>query len=124
MYTCVSCVSVSSVSLDVKILCKNNVASQVSCLRSKVVKDHFDWSQYFSAWQGKNPSMEDLPGNSLRMTVDHKTLKILPRGVNLSRRNAASMIVLEIAEWFDLQHNFLILDKAKALPIRIGNQTV
>ena len=68
--------------------------------------------------------MEDLPGNSLRMTVDHKTLKILPRGVNLSRRNAASMIVLEIAEWFDLQLNFLILDKAKALPIRIGNQTV
>ena len=64
--------------------------------------------------------MEDLPGNSLRMTVDHKTLKILPRGVNLSRRNAASMIVLESAEWFDLQHNFLILDKAKALPIRIA----
>ena len=30
---------------------------------------------------GKNPSMENLPGSSLRTTVVHKTLKILLRGV-------------------------------------------
>ena len=59
--------------------------------------------------------MEDLPGSSLRTTVVYKTLKILLRGVNLCRRNAASVIALESAEWFDLQHNFFILDKAKAL---------
>ena len=57
-------------------------------------------------------------GSSLRTTVVHKTLKILPRGVNLCQRNAASMIMLESEEWFDLQHTFLISDKAKALPIR------
>ena len=33
------------------------------------------------------------------------------------------MIALESAEWFDLQHNFFILDKAKTLLIRIGSQT-
>ena len=38
------------------------------------------------------------------------------RGVNLCRRNAASMIALESAEWFDLQHNFYFGLKAKALP--------
>ena len=63
-------------------------------------------------------------GSSLRATVVHKTLKILPRGVNLCRRNAALMIALESEEWFDLQHIFLkISDKAKALPTRIGSQT-
>ena len=41
------------------------------------------------------------------MTVVHKTLKVLPWGVNLCRRNATSMITLEGAEWLDLQHNFL-----------------
>ena len=62
-------------------------------------------------------------GSSLRTTVVHKTLKILPRGVNLCRRNAASMIALESEEWFDLQHIFLLIsDKTKALPIRIGSQ--
>ena len=68
--------------------------------------------------------MEDLPGGSLLTTVVHKTLsvKILPRGVNLCRRNAASMIALESVEWFDLQHNFFILDKAKALPIQNLNR--
>ena len=50
----------------------------------------------------KNPSMEDLPGSSLRTTLVHKTLKILLRGVNLCRRNAASMTALESAKWFDL----------------------
>ena len=58
-------------------------------------------------------------GISLRTTVVHKTLKILPRGVNLCQRNAASMITLESEEWFGLQHIFLLIsDKAKALPIR------
>ena len=46
-------------------------------------------------------------------------MKILPRGVNLCRRNAASMIALESAEWFDLQQFVFVLDKAKAFPIRI-----
>ena len=43
--------------------------------------------------------MEDLPGSSLLTTVVHKTLsvKTLLRGVNLCRRNAASMIALESA---------------------------
>ena len=67
-----------------------------------------------SRFGGEKPSMEDLPGSS-----QNTVKKILPHGVNLCRRNAASMIALESAEWFDLQHNFFILDKAKALPIRI-----
>ena len=29
------------------------------------------------------------------------------------------MIMLESVEWFDLQHNFFIFDKAKALPMTI-----
>ena len=65
---------------------------------------------------GKNPSMEDLPGSSLRTTVVHKTLKILPRGVSLCRRNAAAMIALESAEWFDLQHNFLFRTEGQSTP--------
>ena len=55
-------------------------------------------------------------GSSLRTTVVHKTLKILPRGVNLCRRNAASMIALESAEWFDLQHNFLFRTEGQSTP--------
>ena len=61
-------------------------------------------------------------GSSLRTTVVQKTLKFLPSGVNLCRKNAASMIALESEEWFDLQHILLISDKDKALPIRIGSQ--
>ena len=109
MYTfvdCVSRVSVSSVSLAVEILRKNNKASR-----------------YFSVWWGKICPWKTFPWSSLRTTVVHKTLKILARGVNLCRRNATSMITLEGAEWFDLQHNFFILDKAKVLPFRIGSQT-
>ena len=60
--------------------------------------------------------MEDLPGSSLLTTVVHKTLKILPRGVSLCRRNAASMIALESAEWFDLQHNFLFRTEGQSTP--------
>ena len=43
---------------------------------------------------GEKSSMEDLPWSSLLTTVAHKTLsvKILPRGVNLCRRNCASII--------------------------------
>ena len=67
--------------------------------------------------------MEDLPGSLIApydCCSQNTVMKILPRGVNLYRRNAASMIALESAEWFDLQHNcFFILDKAKALPSRI-----
>ena len=139
-YTCVDCVSrvsVSSVSLAVEILRKNDKASQVKC---RQVKDHLPaficahifieretsgyeagqrpfWSvSVFLGVVGKNPSMEDLPGSSLRTTVVHKTLKILPRGVNLCRRNAASMIALESAEWFDLQHNFLFRTEGQSTP--------
>ena len=56
--------------------------------------------------EAKNPSTEDLPRNSLRSTVDHKSLKILPRGVNLCPRNAPSMSELEGAELFDSQARF------------------
>ena len=60
---------------------------------------------------GKNPSMEDLPWSSLLTTVAHKTLsvKILPRGVNLCRRNCASMITLESAEWFDFKSRLSLI---------------
>ena len=81
---CVSRVSVSSVSLAVEILRKNNKASQVKCRQRPF------WSvSVFFGVVGKNPSMEDLPGSLLRSTVVHKTLKILLRGVNLCWRNAA-----------------------------------
>ena len=55
--------------------------------------------------------MEDLPGSSLLATVARKTLsvKILPRGVNLCRRNAASMIALESAEWFDFKSRLSLI---------------
>ena len=105
---CVSRVSVSSVSLAVEILRKNNKASQVKCHQRPF------WSvSVFFGVVGKNPSMEDLPGSLLRSTGVHKTLKILLRGVNLCWRNAASMIALENAMWFDLQHNFLFWTRPK-----------
>ena len=72
MYTrvdCVSRVSVLSVLLAVKILHKNDKASQVKCcqrpFRSVLV--------VFGS-VGKNPSMEDFPGSSLLTTVVHKTM--------------------------------------------------
>ena len=56
--------------------------------------------------------------------MDHKTLKILPCGVDLCLRHVASMSELECAELLDSQPSFFfILDKAKAIPIRIGTQT-
>ena len=58
---------------------------------------------------GKNPSMEDFPGSSLRTTLVHKRLKILLRGVKLTRRNAASMIALEVR----FTTPIFILDKPK-----------
>ena len=39
-----------------------------------------------------------------------------PDGVNLCRRNAASIIALESAEWFDLQHNFLFRTEGQSTP--------
>ena len=66
---CVNRVSVLSVLLVVKILHKNDKASQVKCrqrpFRSVLV---------FFGSVGKNPSMEDLPGSSLLTAVVHKTL--------------------------------------------------
>ena len=69
--------------------------------------------------------MEDLfaSRSSLRTTAHPKLLKILPRGADLFQRNAASVSAPESAEWFT-STQFFILDKAKALPIRIGSQTV
>ena len=113
--TCTSCQCLSSVSLAVKIFRKNDKASQVKCqMSSKTILISF-------GVVGKNPSMEDLiiPRSSLCTTVDHKTLKILPRDVNMCQRDNASMIALESVEWFNLQHIFFILDKAKAIPIRL-----
>ena len=78
---CTPCQCLSSVSLAVKILCKNDKESQVKCqMSSKTILIGF-------GVVGKNPSMQDLPRSSLCMTVDHKTLKILPRAVNLCQRD-------------------------------------
>ena len=100
-YTRVSTVSVVSVSRPSRLLSKFS-ARTTKRVRSNVVKDHYDRSQYFSVWwgkiPGKNPSIEDIPGSTLRNTVVHKTLKILLLGVNLCRRTAASVIALERAE--------------------------
>ena len=49
------------------------------------------------------PSWERAPYDC---SSQNTVMKILPRGVNLCRRNAASMIALESEEWFDLPHNF------------------
>ena len=72
----------------------------------------------------KNPFMEDLLGSSLRTISHPKLLKILPRSANFFQRNAAPVGALESAEWFTFRRNFFILDKAEALPIMIGSQTV
>ena len=107
MYTSVdyvSRVSVSSVSLAVEILRKNNKASQIKCRQ----RPFWSIGLVFFDVVGKI-----RPRSSLRRIVVHKTLRILLRGVNLSRRNAASMIALESAKWFDLQHNFLFLTRPK-----------
>ena len=55
--------------------------------------------------------MEDLPWSSLHTTVAHKTLsvKIFPRGVNLCRSNAASLIALESAEWSDFKSRLSLI---------------
>ena len=71
MYTCVDCVSVSSVLLAVEILRKNDKASQVMI---KCRQRLFRSVLVFFGSVGKNPSMEDLPGSSLLTTVVHKTL--------------------------------------------------
>ena len=60
------------------------------------------------------PSWELAPYDC---SSQNTVMKILPRGVNLCRRNAASMIALESAEWFDLQHNFLFWTRPKHSPL-------
>ena len=72
----------------------------------------------------ENPFMEDLLGSSLHTIAHPKLLKILPRSANFFQRNAAPVGAPESAEWFTFRRNFLILDKAEALPIIIGSQTV
>ena len=56
------------------------------------------------------PSWELAPYDC---SSQNTVIKILPLGVNLCRRNAASMIAQESAEWFDLQHNFLFWTRPK-----------
>ena len=56
------------------------------------------------------PSWELAPYDC---SSENTVMKILQRGVNVCRRNAASMIALESAEWFDLQHNFLFWTRPK-----------
>ena len=115
---CQSCQCLLSVSPAVKILRKNDKVS----LRSNVKCHHKTILIGLSIFQcGGEKSIHGKPSYKLIPYVDHKTLKILLRGVNLCQRDAASMIVLESVEWFNLQHFFLFLDKAKALPIRIGS---
>ena len=92
---CVSRVSVSSVLLAVEILRKNDEASQVGLSIFRFGRE--------KSVHGR-PSWELAPYDC---SSQNTVTKILPRGVNLCRRNAASMIALESKEWFDLQHNFL-----------------
>ena len=93
---CQLCQCLSSVLLTVKILRKNDKASQVKCqMSSKTILISLS---IFRCGGGKIQSMEDLPRRSLHTTVDHKTLKILRRGVNLCQRDDASMIALEGVE--------------------------
>ena len=72
---------------------------------------------------GGNPGEQWAGGVRRREKKGRDAGSLLPRVVNLSRRNAASVITLESEEWFDLHDTFLISDKAKALPTRIGSQT-
>ena len=66
-------------------------------MSSKTISDSYQVWVLFGV-EAKNSSTEGLPGNSLRTTVDHKTLKILPRGVHLCLRNAASMSELDSSQ--------------------------
>ena len=56
------------------------------------------------------PSWELAPYDC---SSQNTVMKISPRDVNLCQRNAASMIALESAEWFDLQLNFLFWTRPK-----------
>ena len=56
------------------------------------------------------PSWELAPYDC---SSQNTVMEILARGINLCRRNAASMIALESAEWFDLQHIFLFWTRPK-----------
>ena len=89
-------------------------------VRSNVIENHFDLSQYFQ-YDGEKSihgrsSWEIAPYDC---SSQLKTLKILSRGVNLCQLDNASMIALKSVEWFNLQHIFFVLDKAKAIAIRI-----
>ena len=67
-------------------------------------------------WFGGEKSVHGRPSWELApydCSSQNTVMKILPRGVNLCRRNAASLIALESAEWFNLQHNFLFWTRPK-----------
>ena len=88
--TGVSTVSVVSVSLVCLASCQNSPQEWQSESQVKCHQRPF-WSiSVFFGVVGKNPSMEDLPTSSFHTTVDHKTLKILLRGVNLGWRVATN----------------------------------
>ena len=59
------------------------------------------------------PSWELAPYDC---SSQNTVMKILQRGVNLCRRNAASIIALESAEWFDLQHNIFYFGQGQSTP--------
>ena len=69
---------------------------------------------------GKNPSMEDLPGSSPRTTQNTEDFaawcKVMSKECRFTDRAGECEVVRFTTPVF-------ILDKAKALPVRIGSQT-
>ena len=107
MYTCVDCVSrvsVSSALLAVEILRKNDKACESGQMSSNTILIGISSFRF-----GGEKSVHGRPSWELApydCPSQNTVMKILPCGVSACRRNAASMIALENAEWFDLQHNF------------------
>ena len=84
---------------------------------SNVVKDHFNWF-----WCGGEKSIHGRPSEELALNdCRSQNTEDFAAGCKLVSiiLDNASMIALESVEWFNLQHIFFVLDKAKAIPIRI-----
>ena len=119
--TCVNCVShvsVSSVSLAVEILRKNNKASQIKCRQRPF------WSvSDSSVWWGKilpygRPSWELDPYDSSSQNIEDFAVwcKVVSKECRFNDRAGECKVVRFTTPFF-------ILDKAKALPVRTGSQT-
>ena len=119
--TCVDCVSrasVSSVSLAVEILRKNNKASQIKCRQRPF------WSvSDSSVWWGKilpygRLSWELDPYDSSSQNIEDFAVwcKVVSKECHFDDRAGEYEVVR-------FTKPFFILDKAKALPVRIGSQT-